>query len=141
MALVIEIDHLETQMLPDEFVEIADRLAADLRCRHEAAHSEVDQNAAFDDLRDGRFDHFVAIVCLDDLLPRLERAGATLGEKERSVELVDAVDHHFDGVADSKSFGSIASESSRNGRTPSDFPPTSTSTSSLSFWTIVPVST
>ena len=142
MALVIEIDHLQAQMLADEFVEIADRLTANLRRRHEAAHAEIDEHAAFDDLRDRRFDDFVAIVRLDDLLPRLERAGAALGEKERSVHLVDAMNHHFDGVADlASSLGSIASESSRNGRTPSDFPPTSTSTSSLSFWTIVPVST
>ncbi len=134
MPLVIEIDHFQAQALADEFVEIADRLAADLRCRNEAAHAEVDENAAFDDLRDGGFDDFVALVRFDDFLPRLERARATLGKEERSVHVVDAVDHHFERVADlEESLGSMASDSSRNGRTPSDLPPTSTSSSSLSF--------
>ena len=59
MTLVIEIDDLEPQLLPDELVEIADRLATNLRRRHEAAHTEIDEHAAFDDLRDGGFDHFV----------------------------------------------------------------------------------
>ena len=104
MALVIEIDHFQAQMLADELVEIADRLAADLRGRNEAAHAEIDEHAALDDLRDGRFDHFVAFVRFDDFLPRLERAGAALGEKERSVQLVDAMDHHFERVADVQQF-------------------------------------
>ena len=102
MPLVVEIDHLQTQVLADEFVEVADRLTPDLRRRHEAAHPEIDENAALDDLRDGRFDHFVALVRLDDLLPGLERARAALGEKERAVDLVDAMDHDFEGVADAQ---------------------------------------
>jgi hypothetical protein len=105
MALVIEVDHFEPKVLVDELVEVSDGLAADLRGWDESAHSKVDQHAAFDDLRDGRFDHFVAIVRLDDLLPRFERAGSALGEKERSVHLVDAVNHHFDGIADLEQFG------------------------------------
>ena len=64
MPLVVEIDHLEAQVLADEFVEIADGLAANLRGRHEAAHAEVDEHAALDDLRDRRFDDFVVLVRL-----------------------------------------------------------------------------
>jgi len=41
-------------------------------------------------------------VCFDDFLPRLERAGSPLRQKERSVELVNPVHHHFDGVADAQ---------------------------------------
>ena len=96
---------MRRRLLSDEFVEIADRLAADLRSRNEAAHAQIDEHAAFDDLRDGRFDHFVAFVRFDDLLPRLERARAALGEEERAVHVVDAMDHHFERVADLEFFG------------------------------------
>lgn len=105
MALVIEVDHFQPEVLIDQLVEVSDGLAADLRGRDESAHPQIDQHAAFDDLRDGGFDDFVAIVRLNDLLPRFERAGSALGEKERSVHLVDAVDHHFDGIADLEEFG------------------------------------
>ena len=104
MTLVIEVDDLEPQLLADEFVEIADRLTADLRCRHEAAHAEVDENAALDDLRDGRFDHFVVLVRFDDLFPRLESAGAAFAQIELAVVLVDPMDHHFEFVADVELF-------------------------------------
>jgi len=56
-------------------------------------------------LRYRRFDDFVAIVRLDHLLPRFERACPALGEKERSVHFVDAVNHHFDGIADLEQLG------------------------------------
>ena len=105
MALVIEIDDLEAQFLADEFVEIADRLAANLRCGNESAHAEIDENAALDDLRDGGFDHFVVVVGFDDFLPRLERASAAFGEKERTVLIVDAVDHDFERIADLEHLG------------------------------------
>ena len=78
MALVIEVDDFQAQMLADEFVEISNGLAANLRSRNEAAHAEIDEHAAFDDLRYGRFDDFVALVCLDDFLPSLECARTAL---------------------------------------------------------------
>src|SRR5579863_10392556 len=105
MALVIEIDHFQPEMLIDELVEVSDGLTADLRGRNESAHSQIDQHAPFDDLRDGCLDDFVAIVRLNDLLPGFERAGSALGEKERSVHLVNAVNHHLDGVADLEQLG------------------------------------
>ncbi len=105
MTLVIEIDHLEPQMLADQFVEISDGLTADLRGGNEPAHAEVDEDAALDDLRHGRFDHFVVLVRFDDLLPRLEGAGPALGEEQRAVLIVDAVDHHLELVADVKFLG------------------------------------
>ena len=105
MPFVIEIDDFQTQMLPDEFFEIADRLPANLRCGNETTHAEIDEHAAFDDLRDGRFDHFVVVVRSDDFLPRFERARAPFGEKQRAVHLVDAMDHHFERVADFQRFG------------------------------------
>ena len=130
MTLVIEVDHFQPQLLADELVEIPDGLAANLRCGNESAHPEVDQDAALDDLRDRRFDHFIVLVGFDDFLPRLERARATLAQIELTILLVDPMDHHFELVADFSSFGSIASESSRKGRMPSDLPPMSTSNSS-----------
>ena len=92
-------------MLTDELVEITDRLAPDLRSGNEAAHSQIDQHAAFDHLRYGGFDNFVALVRFDYLLPRLECTRPPLGEKERSIHLVDAVNHDFERVADPQQFG------------------------------------
>ena len=100
MALVIEVDHFQTQTLADQLVEIADRLAANLRCRNESAHAQVDENAALDDLRYGGFDHFIALVRFDDFFPRFERARTTLRQEQRSVEIVDAVNHDFERIAD-----------------------------------------
>src|SRR5581483_1820434 len=105
MALVIEIDDLQAQMLTDELVEISNRLPANLRGRYEAAHSEIDQHSAFDDLRDGRFDDFVTIVRFDDFLPGLERTRSPLGEEQRSVHFIDAVNHNLKSVADPQEFG------------------------------------
>src|SRR6202163_2208866 len=105
MALVVEVDDLEPQLLADELVEVADGLAADLRRRDEPAHAEVDENAALDDLRDGRFDHFVVVVGLDDLLPGLQGAGAAFAQIELAVLVVDPVDHDFQGVADLELLG------------------------------------
>jgi hypothetical protein len=81
MAFVIEVDHFETQTFADQFVEVADGLTTDLRCGDEAAHAEVDQNAAFDDLRDRGFDHFVVVVRGDDFFPRLECARAAFAQE------------------------------------------------------------
>jgi len=89
-------------VLSDELVEIADGLTTDLRCGNETAHSQIDEHTAFDDLRDRSFDDLIAFMSLDNFLPRLERARTALGEKERSIELVDAMNHHFDGIADAQ---------------------------------------
>ncbi len=102
---MIEIDDLQAQMLADQFVEIADGLAANLRCRNEAAHAEVDEHAALDDLRDGRFDHLVCLVRRDDLFPGLECACAPLRKEERPVLVVDPVNHHLELVADVEFLG------------------------------------
>ncbi|MBD5633754.1 MAG: hypothetical protein IAI49_04665 [Candidatus Eremiobacteraeota bacterium] len=103
VALVIEIDHLEAQVLAHELFEISDRLAADLRGRNEAAHAEIDEDAALDHLRDGRFDHFVVLVRRNHFFPRLERAGAAFAEEQRAF-FVDPVDHDFELVADFEFF-------------------------------------
>src|SRR5581483_850331 len=104
VPLVIEVDDLQPQLLPDELVEVADGLTADLRGGDEAAHAEVDEDAALHDLRDGRFDHFVVLVRLDDLLPGLQRASAALAQIELAVLVVDPVDHDFQRVADLQFF-------------------------------------
>jgi hypothetical protein len=104
MALVIEVDDLQAKMLSDELVEIPDGLAPNLRGGHESPHAEIDEHAAFDDLRYCRFDHLVVLVRFDDLLPGLERPGSPFRQKERPVQLVDSVNHYLDGVADAQKF-------------------------------------
>jgi len=130
VAFVVEVDDLEPQFLPDEFVEIADRLTANLRCRNETAHAEVDENAALDDLRDGRFDHFIVVVCLDDFFPRLECAGPAFAQIELAIVLIDPMDHHFEFIADAEFFRLDDERKLAEGRMPSDLPPMSTSSSS-----------
>ena len=105
MTLVVEVDDLQTQLLADELVEIADGLTTDLRGGNEAAHAEVDEHAALDDLRDGRFDHLILLVRFDDFFPRLESARATFGQVQLTVLVVDPVDHDFQSVADLQFFG------------------------------------
>ena len=104
MAFVIEVDHFEAQAFADEFVEVADGLTTDLRCGDEAAHAEVDQDAALDDLRDRCFDHFVVVVCGDDFFPRLEGTRAAFAQEEGAVLVIDPVDHDFEGVTDFEFF-------------------------------------
>ena len=86
MPFVVEVDHLEAQPLADDLFEIADGLTPDLRRGDEAAHPEIDENAAFDDLRHRRFDDFVVFVRRDDFFPRLERASAALA-RETAIRL------------------------------------------------------
>jgi hypothetical protein len=105
VALVVEVDDLEAQAFADEFVEVADRLAPDLRRGDEATHAEVDEDAALDDLSNRRFDDFVVIVRGDDFFPRLERPGAAFTQEERTVLVVDPVDHDLKRVADLELFG------------------------------------
>src|SRR5205823_5386326 len=62
VPLVIEIDHFESQLLPDQFFQVANRLPPDLRSGNESAHAEIDKDAAFDNLSNGRFDNFVVFV-------------------------------------------------------------------------------
>src|SRR5487761_2528163 len=100
MAFVIEIDDFKTKTLIDQFVEISDWLTTNLRCRHKAAHTEINEDAAFDDLRYRCFDHLIVFMRFNDFLPRLERSRATFGEKERTVEFIDAMHHDFESVAD-----------------------------------------
>ena len=102
MPLVIEVDDLEPQLLPDELVEVADGLTADLRGGDEPAHPEIDEDAALHDLRDRCFDHFVVLVRFDHLFPGLQRACAALAEIELAVLLVDPMDHHLELIADAQ---------------------------------------
>src|SRR5580704_7629641 len=121
MAFVIEIDYLQAKVLSDELVEISDGLTPDLRSRHEAAHAEVDEHAAFDDLRHGRFDYFVPIMRLDNLLPGLQRARSALGQKQRPVPLTHAVHHHFQRVTDLEPFGIDGERKFAEGKPPLGF--------------------
>jgi hypothetical protein len=104
MAFMVEIDYLQAKLLADQLIEISDRLPPNLGRRHEAAHTEIHEHAAFDDLRDGGLDHFVSFVRLDHLLPGLERTRAALGKEQRAIHVIDPVDHDFEGVPDLEIF-------------------------------------
>ena len=141
MTFVIEIDHLEPKVLADELVEISDRLPADLRRRHESAHAQIHQHAAFDDLRDRGFNHFIALVRLDDFFPRLQRACPALRQEQRPVHLVDAMDHDLERIADFQKFRVDGEREFAERKDAFGFSADVDENFVLVFWTMVPVKT
>ena len=52
VARAVELDHLAAELLAQELVEVLDAADVDQRRRQEAAHAEVEDQAALDDLDD-----------------------------------------------------------------------------------------
>ena len=100
MALVVEVDHLQAQALADEFVEVAHRLAPDLRCGTKPRMPRSTRTPPLTTCVTVGLDHFVVIVSGDDLFPGLERSSPALGEEQRAVLVVDPVDHDLELVVD-----------------------------------------
>ena len=67
---------------PQELVQILHAADVDERGGQEAAHAEVDDEAALDDLDDVALDGLAALGGLLDALPRLLEAGALLREDQ-----------------------------------------------------------
>src|SRR5947209_1902527 len=74
----VELDHLALELLAHELIEVLHAADVDQRRGQEAAHAEVEDQAALDDLDDGALNGLAGIGCLLDPAPRLLEAGALL---------------------------------------------------------------
>ena len=73
VAVLVEFDDLAVDGLADVRGEVADPTQLDERCRQEAAQTDVDDEAALDDLDDGPGDDFVGFLLRLDVTPRRAR--------------------------------------------------------------------
>ena len=123
VARPVELDHLGAKLLAEELVEILDAADVDERCGQEAAHAEVEDQAALDDLDHAAGDGLALLVRLLDRLPGDLEARALLREDEPAVGVL--LGHHERGdlVAEQTSSAGFTErriESSLTGMTPSD---------------------
>src|SRR4029450_10246690 len=80
VARAVELYDLALQRLAEELVEVGHAPDVDQRGGQEAAHPEVDDQAALDDLDDRALDGLAGLGRGLDLAPRLLEAGALLRE-------------------------------------------------------------
>ena len=98
VAAAVQLDHLAAQLLAEELVEILDAADVDERRRQEAAHAEVEDETALDDLDHRSVDGLAALGGALDVLPGqlearplLREDQPTLGVLLRHHERVDLV--------------------------------------------------
>ncbi len=85
VAAAVELDHLALDRRAHVLVEIGHPADVDQRGRQEAAHAEVDDQTALDDLDHGTLDRLAGLGGRLDAPPRLLEAGALLGQDQPAV--------------------------------------------------------
>jgi hypothetical protein len=85
VARAVELDHLALDRLAHVFVEVRNPADVDERGGQEAAHPEVDDQAALDDFDHGALDRLAGLGCGLDAAPGLLEAGALLGQDQAPV--------------------------------------------------------
>ena len=123
VAAAVELDHLALERLALELVEVVDAADVDQRGGQEAAHAEVEDEAALDDLDHGALDRLAGLGGGLDLAPGLLEAGALLGEDRRpSWSSLVSTSASTCSPSETSSAGSTERriESSLAGMTPSD---------------------
>ena len=100
VARAVELDHLRLDLRAHVFVEV--RHAADVHQRggQEAAHAEVDDQAALDDLDHVALDRLPGLRGGLDAPPRLLEAGALLGHDQAAVLVLLGEDDRVDLLAE-----------------------------------------
>ncbi len=98
--LLVELDDLELELLPDELVEVADRADVNLRAREERLHPDVDGEAALDAADDDALDEFVPLAGGRDLVPDAHLVGLLLGEDDHAGVVLARLDEHVHAVPD-----------------------------------------
>ena len=99
VAVLVELDDLGLDLLADVGLEIADPAQLDERRREEAAQTDVDDQAALDDLDDLALDHALGFLDLFDLAPGPLVLGPLLGQDEATVLVFLGDDERFDALA------------------------------------------
>ena len=98
VARAVELDDPSTQRLVAVLLEILHAADVDQRRGQEAAHAEVEDEPALDDLDDESLDGLAALGRLFDLAPGLLEARALLGEDETPVGVLLLHDERVDLV-------------------------------------------
>ena len=83
VAVAVHLDDAAVELLRDVLLEVLHAADVDQRGRQEAAHAEVEDEAALDDLDDGALDRLAALEGAFDALPGLLELGALLAEDQR----------------------------------------------------------
>ncbi len=99
VARAVQLDDLALDLRAEELVEVLDAADVDQRGGQEAAHPEVDDEAALDDLDDGALDRLAGLGGALDLAPGLLEARALLGEDEPAVLVLLGEDERVDLLA------------------------------------------
>src|SRR4051794_7083413 len=99
VARAVELDDLALERLAEELVEVGHAADVDQRGGQEAAHPEVDDQAALDDLDDAAGDRLPRLLGGLDAPPRALEAGALLGHDEAAVLVLLGEDQRVDLLA------------------------------------------
>ncbi len=107
VARAVELDHLAAQRLAAELLEVLHAADVDERGGQEAAHAEVDDQAALDDLDDVALDGLAALGGSLDAAPRLLEARPLLREDQATVGVLLREDEGVDLVAERDLVGGV----------------------------------
>ena len=100
VAATVELDHLALDRLAHVLVEIGHAADVDQRRGQEAAHAEVDDQPALDDLDHGALDGLAGLGGGLDPAPGLLEAGALLGQDQPAVLVLLGEDQRVDLLAE-----------------------------------------
>ena len=100
VARAVELDHLGLDLRAHVLVEVRHAADVDQRGGQEAAHPEVDDQAALDDLDDGALDRLAGLRRGFDAAPGLLEAGALLGHDQAAVLVLLGEDDRVDLLAE-----------------------------------------
>ena len=100
VARAVQLDDLALDLGAEELVQVLDAADVDQRGGQEAAHAQVDDQAALDDLDHGALDGLAGLGGGLDLAPGLLEARALLGEDEPAVLVLLGEDEGVDLLAE-----------------------------------------
>src|ERR1700712_2349092 len=100
VAGAVQLDDFALERLPHELVEVMDAADVDQRGGQEAAHPEVEDQAALDDLDHAAFHRFTGIGSDLDTAPRFLEAGALLGKDQAALGVLLGEDERVDLLAE-----------------------------------------
>src|SRR4051812_13122868 len=100
VAAAVELDDLALERLALELVQVVDAPDVDERCGQEAAHAQVEDQPALDDLDHDPLDRLARFGGRLDLAPGLLEAGALLGEQQAPLLILLGEDERVDLFAE-----------------------------------------
>ena len=138
----IKFNDLEAVGVAYKGFDVVNVFGVEMRCWHEAACTDIYDNAAFDIANNPRFDDFAVFKFLLKFIHSFFLISTLLGENHVTFVVFHLNDHNLNFIANFNDVFDIWifwKDSSLIGITPSDLPPTSTITSSGLIFTTVPV--